>query len=266
LKDSSQFLHDVHDIAGFLEAQYHRYNKVSFIKDDPVAIPHRFNTKHDIEISGLLTALISWGKRTQILLNADGLMTRMNDSPYGFLMSASDEDLMVASIGFVHRTFNEGDFYHTLRALRIIYTDHGSIDDLFAKLYQEHKDMATVISSFSALMCSYGSPARLKKHFADPLSGSAAKRICMFLRWMVRQDDRGVDFGIWKGLDPSVLMCPLDVHSGRVARSVGLLKRRQNDWKAVTELTERLREFDPYDPVKYDFALFGSGMYEDHWS
>lgn len=252
-------------ISDFLEEQYLKYNNPSFIVDDPVSIPHRFTNRQDIEISGLLTAIISWGKRSMILKSAGDLMSRLGGSPYDFIMSAEFDELATASAGFVYRTFNQDDCYHTLVALKKIYIQYTSLDELFAELNHNDTEIASVISSFSSLVCSFGSPPRLKKHFADPLAGSAAKRLCMYLRWMVRRDAMGVDFGIWNSMKPSQLMCPLDVHSGRVARSLGLLKRNQNDWQAVIELTEALKQFDAADPVKYDFALFGTGIYEEHW-
>jgi uncharacterized protein (TIGR02757 family) len=249
-------------IKDFLEEKFFRYNRTSFIDSDPVSIPHRFSKKEDIEISGFLTATIAWGQRKTILKNARELVMMMDDSPHEFILHFSKKDLRRFS-NFKHRTFNGNDCTCFLQSLRNIYQKHDGLENLFARgLKQEHQDLREAITSARRIFFTIAHMARSEKHFSDPSAGSAAKRINMFLRWMVRQDDCGVDFGIWKSISPAVLSCPLDVHSGRVARKLGLLSRTQNDWKAVAELTSNLRKMCPEDPVKYDFALFGLGVFE----
>ena len=234
-----------------------RYNHPSFIERDPIRIPHRFSAREDIEISGFLTALLSWGNRKSILSSADRLMQMMEEEPYQFVMNATPKDLKPLRT-FVHRTFNGEDCITFIRALRRCYTEHSGLEDFFT--LSKEPGMAERISGFKAAFLKPDDVnLHARKHLPDPLKGSAAKRINMFLRWMVRKDDSGVDFGLWTKISPGELICPLDVHSGRVARKLGLLARRSDDWKAALELTEQLRRFDPADPVKYDFALFGTG-------
>jgi len=245
------------DFKAFLENNYCRFNHPSFIVSDPVSIPHQFTRKEDIEISGLLTALISWGNRTSILKSAQRLMTLMSDSPYEFICHASPHDLAQLR-GFVHRTFQGEDAGFMVRALQHIYKNKGGLEILFSSMNQFGSSHAITQFRNAALEADHF--PRSEKHLANPESGSSAKRINMFLRWMVRKDDKGVDFGLWKTIDPANLICPLDVHSGRVARRLGLLDRKVNDWRAAEELTANLRIFDPQDPVKYDFALFGIGV------
>lgn len=239
----------------FLESKVLLYNNPDFIESDPVSVPHRFSLKEDIEISGFLAATIAWGNRASILKSGNRLMDLMEDAPYEFLMDAKPNDFKRFE-GFVHRTFNAIDCVYFLKALRQIYQKHGGLEGIFSG----EGGMDVRIHRARTIFLSFRAPARTGKHFSDPLSKSAAKRINMFLRWMVRNDKQGVDFGIWKAISPAELCCPLDVHSGRVARMLGLLQRQQNDWKAVMELTENLRKLDPKDPVKYDFALFGMGV------
>lgn len=247
------------ELHSFLEEKYRLYNRPDFIEGDPVSAPHVFSSKADIEIAGFLTATISWGNRKTIIASARRLMKLMDDSPHDFLMNATARDFK-PFLGFVHRTFNGEDCLFFITALNRIYMTHGSMEPLFGTMNRDGAALA--ISRFRSEFLSTEHLPRTEKHLADPLAGSAAKRINMFLRWMVRRDERGVDFGIWKTIDPAVLVCPLDLHSGRVARKLGLLARSQNDWKAAMELTETLRSFDPVDPVKYDFALFGMGVFE----
>ncbi len=242
----------------FLEEKHDRYNRTEFIENDPISIPHLFNKKEDIEIAGFLAATIAWGQRSTIINNAEKLMKWMNDSPYDFIMNAQIDDLG-AFKKFTHRTFNGIDCVYFIKSLQNIYKNHGGLE---AVLNSSGEDLKNAISGFRNIFFELPYPARTLKHISDPAANSAAKRINMFLRWMVRKDNRGVDFGIWDKIKMSRLSCPLDVHSGRVARKLGLLKRRQSDWKAVTELTGKLKEFDPEDPVKYDFALFGLGVTE----
>jgi uncharacterized protein (TIGR02757 family) len=245
------------EIFSFLEEKYHLYNQPAFIESDPISVPHQFTVKQDIEIAGFLAATISWGNRKSIVANARRLVNIMGDSPYDFLLRATPVDFK-PFLSFVHRTFNGDDCLFFITSLQQIYIRYNSLEPLFGSM-NEHGP-AHAISSFRDIFLSTAHLARSEKHIANPLSGSAAKRINMFLRWMVRCDDGGVDFGLWKSIDPSMLVCPLDIHSGRVARKLGLLSRNQNDWKAAMELTAALREFDPADPVKYDYALFGTGV------
>jgi len=248
------------DLQEFLDNKVLEYNKPSFIVSDPIQIPHKFSLKEDIEISAFLTATISWGNRKMIIKNAKRMMDIMGDSPYDFIMHY--DDIQVDKLNdFVHRTFNRIDLGFFVRAIKNIYQNHNGLESVFAK-NAESNSLQSSIHHFKSLFFEIGHPARTKKHVSDPLKGSAAKRINMFLRWMVRNDNTGVDFGIWKTLSPSQLSCPLDVHSGNVARKLGLLKRKQNDAKALLELDTNLRKMDPIDPVKYDFALFGLGVFE----
>lgn len=237
-----------------------RYNRTDFIPPDPISIPHRFTRKEDIEISGFMTAIISWGQRPVILKNAGRLMELLEEEPHEFLMHSTPKEFR-RFMPFVHRTFNGHDCILFLTSLKRIYKHRGGLQEVFTDaLQQSDNDMATAIHRVRTLFFGNTIPGRTGKHFADPLANSAAKRINMFLRWMVRRDRMGVDFGLWKNISPALLHSPLDVHSGRVARELGLLTRTQNDWKAVAELTANLRALDPDDPSKYDFALFGAGV------
>jgi uncharacterized protein (TIGR02757 family) len=244
----------------FLDAKVEQYNRPLFLETDPIIVPHRFTLKNDIEISAFLTATIAWGNRRSIIQNAERLMDLMDNAPYDFIINHQKPDLQTF-IGFVHRTFNGEDLSYFIQGLRNIYKKHHGIEAVFAK-YQEPKSLQLAISAFKQVFFELPHPERSKKHVSDPMQGSAAKRINMFLRWMVRDASTGVDFGLWNLISPSQLSCPLDVHSGRVARKLGLLKRKQNDAKALVELDNGLRSLDPIDPVKYDFALFGLGVFE----
>jgi uncharacterized protein (TIGR02757 family) len=235
------------------------YNDTSFIENDPVSIPHLFSLKEDIEISGFLAASISWGQRSSILNSAGRLMEKMDHSPFEFVVSADEKDFKVFD-DFVHRTFNGADCRYFIISLKNIYLNHGGLESIFTSGVET--GMKPAIGAFRDIFFSLPHESRTEKHVANPFQGSAAKRINMFLRWMVRKDDRGVDFGIWNNINPSRLYCPLDVHTGNVARKLGLISRKQNDWKALEELMVHLRDFDPEDPVKYDFALFGMGIFE----
>jgi uncharacterized protein (TIGR02757 family) len=243
----------------FLEEKYLRYNHPAFIESDPISIPHLFERKEDIEIAGFLTATFSWGNRASILKDANRLFGRMGCTPYEFIVTASPSDFEPFR-SFYHRTFNGEDCLFFLEALKNIYRNEGGLEQMLTP--EPGIDLAHTITIFRTKFLSTVHAKRSEKHIADPAAGSAAKRILMFLRWMVRNDNRGVDFGIWRKMDPSILMCPIDVHSGNVARKLGLLSRKSNDWQAVEELTANLRTFDPSDPVKYDFALFGLGVFE----
>lgn len=249
-------------IAEFLESEYDRFNRPDFIDNDPISIPHRYKADQDREIAGFLTAVIAWGQRPIILKNAGLLMQLMDDSPYDFIMSCSGSDL-VRFEKFVHRTFNGLDCVFFMRCLMELYRVKGGLHCTFkSALRKADDDFGSAIHYWRLDFFGSMNPGRSAKHFSDPLANSAAKRLCMFLRWMVRSDTRGVDFGIWSDISPSILHCPLDVHSGRVARELGLLTRNQNDWFAVQQLWEALREFDPVDPCRFDFSLFGGGVSE----
>jgi len=248
------------ELKDFLDEKAARYNNPAFIGLDPVQVPHAYTGKEDIEISGFLSAVISWGNRASIVKNAKRMMGYMGDSPHDFILNHNDRHLRKME-GFVHRTFNSDDLLAFIGGLRHLYKNMGGLEGIFVK-YQTEDSLQPAIHCLKKEFFSVPHLERSRKHLPDPLTGSAAKRINMYLRWMIRKDDKGVDFGIWKSIPPSVLSCPLDVHSGNVARKLGLITRKQNDAKAVAELDTVLRGFDPEDPVKYDFALFGLGVFE----
>ncbi len=248
------------DLKEFLDTKVEQYNNIKFIESDPIQIPHLFSKKEDIEIAGFLAATIAWGNRKSIINNAKRMVDLLDNTPYDFVVNHTPDDLENL-LPFVHRTFNGDDFVQFIKSLKHIYTNHGGLESVF-KAHSEEKSMQLAIHKFKTIFFEKPHLQRTKKHVSDPLNNSAAKRINMFLRWMVRQDSTGVDLGIWKSLYPSQLSCPLDVHSGNVARKLGLLKRKQNDGKALSELDASLRKLDANDPVKYDFALFGLGVFE----
>ena len=250
----------LNELKDFLDTKVVQYNNPQFLDSDPIRVPHLFAKKEDIEISAFLTATIAWGNRKSIINNATFLMELMDYDPYNFVLSHNESDLIKLE-PFVHRTFNSIDLLYFIKALRNIYHHHSGLEGVFS---QYSSDMSTqpAITKFKQVFFELTHPKRTTKHISDPANGSAAKRLNMFLRWMVRDNTTNVDFGIWKSISPSILSCPLDVHSGNVARKLGLLIRKQNDSKAVTELDSRLRKMDPIDPVKYDFALFGLGVFE----
>jgi uncharacterized protein (TIGR02757 family) len=248
------------ELKEFLDEKVEFYNRPAFIESDPVSIPHRYSKKEDIEISGFLAATIAWGNRKMILRNADRMMALLDDSPFDFILNSDKQDLEKIE-GFVHRTFNSLDLIYFLKALKNIYETKGGLEAIFNE-HQTGESLKTSIHNLYVHFFELPHCKRSERHVSDPFNGSAAKKLNMFLRWMVRNDNRGVDFGIWRKISPSELFIPLDLHSGNTARKLGLLKRKVNDWKAVEELTTLLREFDPDDPVKYDFALFGLGVFE----
>ncbi len=249
-----------HELKEFLDEKVELYNQPSFIKCDPISIPHQFTEKHDIEIAGFLAATIAWGNRKMILRNANRILELLDHSPYEFIMNSSDDELQ--EIGnFVHRTFNSTDLVYFLKALRHIYKNKGGLEAIFCT-YQATDSLQPAIHELHKIFFEFPHEKRTERHVSDPYKGSSAKKLNMYLRWMIRKDNKGVDFGIWDTISPSILSCPLDVHSGKVARKLGLLRRKQNNAKAVEELDEVLRSFDSEDPVKYDFALFGLGVYE----
>lgn len=250
------------ELKSFLDFKVEQYNTPEFIASDPVQIPHQFSKKEDIEIAGFLTATIAWGNRKSILKNANRLMEMLDRSPHDFILNHAESDLELLT-GFVHRTFNETDLIYFISALKNIYKNHDGLETVFTK-NSEKKSIQPAIHKFKKVFFEIPHPSRTQKHISDPLKNSAAKRINMYLRWMVRKDQSGVDFGLWEKLDASQLSCPLDVHSGNVARKLKLLKRKANDAKALAELDASLRRLDPTDPVKYDFALFGLGVFEKY--
>ena len=248
------------ELKSFLDEKVDLYNHPKFIESDPVQIPHLFSLKEDIEIAGFLSATIAWGNRKMIIKNAHRMMDLMGNTPYDFVMSHTETDLERLE-SFVHRTFNGQDFVGFIKSLKHIYHQHGGLESIFNK-HQEPDSMQQAISEFKKVFFEIDHFSRTQKHISDPSKNSSSKRINMWLRWNCRQDQKGVDLGIWKNIAPCKLSCPLDVHSGNVARQLGLLNRKQNDGKAVHELDLKLRELDPIDPVKYDFALFGLGVFE----
>jgi uncharacterized protein (TIGR02757 family) len=247
------------ELKPFLDDQYERFNVPGFIADDPVSVPHRFSKKEDIEIAGFLTATIAWGNRTSILKNADRLMQSMDRAPYSFLMGASEKDFAHLAT-FVHRTFNGDDARFFMLSLQNVYRRHGGLERVFELGFKADGTLFSALAGFRDCFFELPHLQRTSKHVSNVAKGASAKRLCMFLRWMVRNDGRGVDFGLWKSIPPSALMLPLDVHTGTVSRKLGLLQRKQNDWRTVEELTSNLRILDANDPVKYDFALFGMGV------
>lgn len=248
------------ELKAFLDEKVNLYNNPKFIESDPIQVPHQFSKKEDIEIAGFLTATIAWGNRKSIINNANKMMVLLDHAPYEFITQHQDSDLEALQ-SFVHRTFNGDDFMQFIISLKHIYNNHNGLESVFAK-HAALNSLQQSIHELKKLFFEVPHLERTKKHVSDPLKNSAAKRINMFLRWMVRNDNAGVDFGIWNNLSPAQLSCPLDVHSGNVARQLGLLKRKQNDAKALAELDKALRKLDANDPVKYDFALFGLGVFE----
>lgn len=255
------------EIKTFLDEKAEQYENPFFLEEDPIQLPHRFSAKEDIEIAGFLVALIAWGNRKSILKSGNRLLEMLDHSPASFVKEHQPSDRQFLE-SFVHRTFQNQDFPFMVAALQRLYKEEGGLEGFFSKpftisKYPDHLSPLQVkIGAFKDYLFQLPHQERSRKHIADPLSGSAAKRINMYLRWMVRPAQKGVDFGIWKGLSPSELSCPLDVHTAKVARKLKILKRKQNDSKTVAELDKALRQLDSNDPVKYDFALFGLGAYE----
>lgn len=248
------------DLKEFLDEKVELYNRPSFIEHDPISVPHLYTNKEDIEIAGFLAATIAWGNRKMILRNANRMMELLNDSPFDFIRYSSENEMETVG-NFVHRTFNSTDLTYFLKALQHIYRYKGGLENIF-NTHKTSDSLLPAIHEFHKIFFELPHEKRTERHVSDPFKGSAAKKLNMFLRWMIRNDNKGVDFGIWKSISPSILSCPLDVHSGNVARKLGLLKRKQNDAKAVSELDMFLRGMDKEDPVKYDFALFGLGVFE----
>jgi uncharacterized protein (TIGR02757 family) len=250
-----------HELKEFLDEKVELYNRPSFIESDPISIPHQYTKKQDIEIAGFLAATIAWGNRKMILRNANRMMELLDHSPYEFIMNSSNDEIEMIR-NFVHRTFNSTDFIYFLKGLQNIYRHKGGLETIF-NAHQTEDSLLPAIHEFHKQFFELPHEKRTERHVSDPFKGSAAKKLNMYLRWMIRKDKKGVDFGIWDSISPAILSCPLDVHSGRVARELGMLKRNQNDAKAVSELDKVLRLLDKNDPVKYDFALFGLGVFEN---
>lgn len=242
-----------------LESLHDKFNNESFIEADPISVPHSFTRVEDREIAGFLAATIAWGNRRAIVQSAHRMVRYMDNAPYDFVVNASDDE--IATLGsYVHRTFNGGDFQDFVRALRHIINQWGSIGGYFESHYEEYGDLRKVLSDFRRDFHSADHNPHSEKHLSSIDKGAACKRLFMYLRWMVRRDDRGVDFGLWQRIPMSALYMPLDLHTGRMGRSLGLLTRKQDDWKAVEELTASLRNFSNEDPVRYDYSLFGVGI------
>ena len=248
------------ELKEFLDLKANHYQSQDFISADPIQIPHRFTKKEDVEIAGFLAATIAWGNRTSIIKNANKMMKLMDEAPFDFIVNHQTSDLDVFD-GFVHRTFNATDLKYFVQAIKNLYVNKGGLEFCITQ-HVSKMPLQTALHHFKKDFFELPHELRTEKHLADPVKGSAAKRINMYLRWMVRPNTSGVDFGLWKSMHPRNLSCPLDVHSGTVARKLGILNRKQNDAKAVLELDKQLRIMDSEDPVKYDFALFGLGAFE----
>ena len=245
------------ELKEFLDEKYELYNKPLFIESDPISVPHQFNKKEDIEIAAFFAATLAWGQRPTIIRNANRLMEAMDNAPFEYIMNSKRNDWKTFA-KFAHRTFNGIDAIYFIQSLQHIYKNEGGLE----KAFSVNGDMLAKLIAFRNTFFDKHPAGRTAKHIADVTKGASAKRLNMFLRWMVRNDKQGVDFGIWRNISAAELYCPIDLHSGRVARKLDLLVRTQNDWKAVDELTQNLRKLDPKDPIKYDFALFGLGVFE----
>lgn len=249
------------EIKEFLDEKAELYNRHSFIVDDPIGIPHLFNKAEDIEIAGFLAASISWGNRKSIVASAKRLVGLMDNAPHDFILHYTESDFHTIS-KFVYRTFNSLDLQAFILSLKKIYLEHGGLRSVFEEAYVETGSIRDVLVQFRNTFCADDFLVRSHKHVSSVANNSSAKRLNMFLRWMVRSDARGVDFGLWNKIPPSALYLPLDLHTGNVARKLGILSRNANDWKSVEEVSGVLKSFSPEDPIKYDFALFGLGIYE----
>ena len=247
----------------FLDTKVDEYNRPGFIENDPITIPHRFSLKQDIEISAFFASILAWGQRKTIINKCSELLGMMDDSPYDFLLNHKESDLK-KFLNFKHRTFNATDTLYFIHFLSEFYKANDSLEEAFSVgISKTSECVEEGLKNFHKLFFSLpDSPLRTRKHISTPEGKSACKRLNMFLRWMVRSDDRGVDFGQWKKISASQLVCPCDLHVLRVARHLGLIRRKQSDWLTAMELTSNLKKFDSEDPVKYDFALFGLGVEE----
>jgi uncharacterized protein (TIGR02757 family) len=251
------------DLKDFLDQKVSEYNTSAFIELDPVSIPHRFSKKQDIEIAGFFAAILAWGQRKTIINKCGDLLAMMDNSPHDFVLNHSEEDLKVF-LNFKHRTFNDVDTLYFIHFFSWFYKENDSLENAFTIGWNPGIDvMEVLLKNFHQFFFQLPeAPDRTKKHIATPERNSACKRLNMFVRWMVRSDSKGVDFGLWQKIKPYQLICPCDLHVDRVGRKLGLISRKQTDWQTAQELTGRLRQFDPMDPVKYDFALFGLGIEE----
>jgi uncharacterized protein (TIGR02757 family) len=249
------------ELKDFLDGKVEEFNNTNFIELDPVSIPHRYKKKQDIEIAGLFAAVLAWGQRVTVINKSKELLGLMDDAPHDFLLNYREKDLRRFE-GFKHRTFTATDALYFMHFLRHFYERHESLEEAFV-VDEKYEDVGPGLIQFHQLFFGLeGAPARTRKHISTPERKSACKRLNMYLRWMVRRDDKGVDFGIWRRIRPAQLVCPCDVHVERVARKLKLMKSKQLNWDAALELTNNLKLFDPSDPVKYDFALFGLGIIE----
>ncbi|GAB3341855.1 TIGR02757 family protein [Marivirga atlantica] len=259
-------INDKTELKDFLDHKVEVYNQPDFIELDPISIPHQFTKQQDIEISGFIAAILAWGQRVTIINKCKELFALMDNAPHDFILNHQESDLK-RFLNFKHRTFNPTDTLYFIHFFQQYYQKHQSLEEAFLNwegLINEDFIKNSLIKFHQFFFSDENAPQRTRKHIATPARNSACKRINMFLRWMVRKDDKGVDFGIWKNINPAVLICPCDVHVERVARYLGLMQRTKADWKAAEELTEALRAFDPSDPVRYDFALFGLGVVENY--
>lgn len=254
-------LQQILDLKDFLDYKVEQFNRPEFIQLDPISIPHQYKKKQDIEIAGLLTAVLAWGQRITIINKSKELLSLMDNSPHDFLLHHKLADLKSFE-RFKHRTFNSTDALYFVEALGNIYRKHSTLEEAFLVSASEPHIGAGLINFHNLFFSLEDFPGRTKKHISTPERKSACKRINMYLRWMVRQDDKGVDFSLWRKISPSQLICPLDLHVERVARKLKLIRRKQVDWETAVELTANLKILDPVDPVKYDFALFGLGIVE----
>ena len=252
------------ELKAFLDEKVDRYNRSAFIESDPIIIPHGYRKKQDIEISGFFAAVLAWGQRVTIIKKCKDLLARMDHDPYRFVLHHSESDLKTLQ-DFKHRTFNATDTLYFIHFLKWYYTHHNSLEAAF-KISPQDETVEGALIHFYRLFCSLPEfPDRTKKHIATPERNSTCKRLNMYLRWMVRSDNKGVDFGLWKSISSAQLVCPCDLHVDRVARKLKLIRRKPTDWQTALELTSNLRKMDANDPVKYDFALFGLGI-EEGWS
>jgi uncharacterized protein (TIGR02757 family) len=252
----------LNELKELLESKFDRYNRPEFIESDPVQVPHLFSEIGDIEISGFLTACLAWGQRKTIIRKSIELIKLMDSRPHEFIMHAKGSDFHGID-HFCHRTFQGVDARFFVLSLRNLYENHGGLRQVFTDGFNKQADAGKALEHFRRLFFELPHPARTGKHVSDVSKGASAKRLNMFLRWMVRKDNRGVDFGLWPEISPGLLMIPLDLHTGNTSRKLGLLDRKTNDWRAVCQLTQQLQRFDPSDPVKYDFALFGMGVFDN---
>ncbi|MBR4843711.1 MAG: TIGR02757 family protein [Alistipes sp.] len=246
-------------LKALLEELHDKFNCEEFIEEDPISVPHSFSRREDREIAGLLASTIAWGNRKAIVKSAHRMMRYMDNAPYDFVVNASEHELQSLS-SYVHRTFNGEDFKDFICAMRHIISRWGGIGEFFEQRYAATGDLRVVLSEFRREFHAAEHNTHSEKHMSSIDKGAACKRLCMYLRWMVREDSHGVDFGLWRKIPMSALYMPLDIHTGRMGRSLGLLSRKQSDWKAVEELTDALRAFDASDPVRYDYSLFGVGI------